>query len=609
MIRLLFLVLMTFMLLSGIVVAQDDAPKQPPDEPVVRTAEDIEAIRLLDAEAIRAIESTEPRPISHITFPTTINVGITKYAHCSDWLANNRAVEEVITIDFREYVKNVLPNEWVHNWPVESLRSGAVAVKMFAWWRINLTEQYPGSFRPEGVHVVDNTCDQVYYRNSNRPATNAAVDETWPYRLHLDEYVQEIHYLAYDFQCSQAFGNFAGGWSRCLPQWTTKDMADAGATWQEMVEQYYTPISIAVTEDMPVDVNVMQNASFNNGTQGWLASRGVRGTGVTNGVYDFFADKDGAPARIWQDVNKIFPSNAPVNLRVALGNSGSTPKEVTVRLLRSDGVVEAGTCTFTLLPNRPPLVHHIWGTTPDSWTGMRVEISADTADGVAGYLVDNADLRLLPYTPREDDCLPPLPGTPDIVAPGPGMVYGNTVDVTLSAGASNMVEDYAPAFQIQIDESSTFELPVYDNEDEPSDAPLITVEIPDGTWYLRARQYDGVSRWSLWSPAVRFETNNLPDEPTPIAPVGEVPASGQSFIWLATAQTDTYRITIRNAAAETIFNQVVSPVQIECTWVCTLPFSATSAELEGNQPYAWAVSSMNSQGEVTGASSDFVLIP
>lgn len=36
--------------------------------------------------------------------------------------------------DFRTYVKEVLPNEWVSSWPSDSLRAGAEAVKEYGWW-------------------------------------------------------------------------------------------------------------------------------------------------------------------------------------------------------------------------------------------------------------------------------------------------------------------------------------------------------------------------------------------------------------------------------------------------------------------------------------------
>ena len=55
--------------------------------------------------------------------PETIVVRITGQQSCTE---NMRYHTEVI--DFKEYVKGVLPNEWGHHWPEESLKAGAIAV-------------------------------------------------------------------------------------------------------------------------------------------------------------------------------------------------------------------------------------------------------------------------------------------------------------------------------------------------------------------------------------------------------------------------------------------------------------------------------------------------
>ena len=66
-----------------------------------------------------------------IALPETIRVRVTGYPICDTGRAYT-----VEVIDFKEYVKHVLPNEWVPSWPWESLRSGAMAAKMYAWYWI-----------------------------------------------------------------------------------------------------------------------------------------------------------------------------------------------------------------------------------------------------------------------------------------------------------------------------------------------------------------------------------------------------------------------------------------------------------------------------------------
>jgi hypothetical protein len=40
----------------------------------------------------------------------------------------------IVVRDFKTYVKEVLPNEWIPSWGSQSLQSGAMAVRNFGWW-------------------------------------------------------------------------------------------------------------------------------------------------------------------------------------------------------------------------------------------------------------------------------------------------------------------------------------------------------------------------------------------------------------------------------------------------------------------------------------------
>lgn len=606
MFRRLFILVAAAVLMSVAVSAQP-APKQPPTEPVERTAADLEAIRQLETEAYRVAESMTPRDISHITFPTTIRVGITPYVNCSEWVFDDRPVTEVIEMDLRDYVKNVLPNEWVNTWPAEALRSGAVAVKMFAWWRINLTAQYPGVFRPEGVDVVDNTCDQVFFPNSHRPPTNAAVDFTWPYRLHWEERVQEIHFLAYDFQCADAQASQGGGWFRCLPQWTTKDMADQGASWQVMINQFYSPISISITSDILANTNVIRNGAFDLGTQNWSVLGGAQGAGVNGGVFSFYRGTTGGAAVLRQDIPVLVAGGSPLKLKIKLGNSSAVPKQVTVKLLRSDGGATARSCTFTIPPNVPLQKYTVWGTTPAAWSGLRVEVSGDSADNTPAYLVDGVNLSYRPLAAPATPCIPPLPGQPVIVTPAAGLTYGHDFTVVMTEGKTNHVAGYDAAFHIQIDDSSGFGSPVLDNGSNMAEEPSIDVSIPGGTWYLRARQFDGVDRYSGWTAAVRFTATNLPAMPALIAPVGDVPVDGQSFIWTATAQTDSYKVVVKRDGV-TVYTAVVTPAQAACSSICVWPLGSPPAPWLTNTLYKWHVAAQNAEGKVKSTKSVFTLV-
>jgi Stage II sporulation protein/Fibronectin type III domain len=86
----------------------------------------------------------------------------------------------VQTVDFETYVKTVMPAEWPSNWPIESLRAGAVAIKQYAWY---YTIHYRGGTSQGNCYdVVDNSNDQVYAPESVTiyPSHVQAVESTWP---------------------------------------------------------------------------------------------------------------------------------------------------------------------------------------------------------------------------------------------------------------------------------------------------------------------------------------------------------------------------------------------------------------------------------------------
>lgn len=80
----------------------------------------------------------------------------------------------VMSIPFETYIRNVLPNEWVPDWETESLKAGAIAIKMFGWFHAyNPIEQDNQLFH------VDNTVNyQVFREGTDIPRTNAAFDQT-----------------------------------------------------------------------------------------------------------------------------------------------------------------------------------------------------------------------------------------------------------------------------------------------------------------------------------------------------------------------------------------------------------------------------------------------
>ena len=158
-----------------------------------------------------------------LPLPATIRVRVTGYPYCDT--ARPYTVE---TLDFKDYAKHVLPNEWVANWPWESIRAGAMAVKMYAWSYIAVGGKWPDA------DVYDSTCDQVYNPAYSYASTNKAVDDTWNWRLTRGTQLLRTFYRAYYSQCQAA--RLEGN---CMGQVETREMAYDLLTWDEILFAFY----------------------------------------------------------------------------------------------------------------------------------------------------------------------------------------------------------------------------------------------------------------------------------------------------------------------------------------------------------------------------------
>lgn len=162
--------------------------------------------------------------------PPTIRVRITS----NPMSCNHRASYTVATVNFKDYVKHVLPNEWGDDWHTESLRAGAMAAKAYAWHRVNAGGQWPDA------DIWGSTCDQVYRPEIAYASTNAAVDATWDYVMLREG---AILFASYRNRLSECPDSQAGS---CLGQWESKAMAEQGQTWQAILAHFYHRTSVFV---------------------------------------------------------------------------------------------------------------------------------------------------------------------------------------------------------------------------------------------------------------------------------------------------------------------------------------------------------------------------
>ncbi len=168
--------------------------------------------------------------------PHTIRVARTGHKLCATWLDAGRPVLFIEEMPFRDYIKQVVPNEWVPSWHPEALKAGAIAAKTFAWAQMIGGKRY----RETGADVVDNTCDQYFVPGSQQASTNAAVDATWDYVIHRDNQVFFTYYRNYQSRCEET------GASPCMGQWDSQYAALAGASWQDIITAAYAPDRIFI---------------------------------------------------------------------------------------------------------------------------------------------------------------------------------------------------------------------------------------------------------------------------------------------------------------------------------------------------------------------------
>ncbi len=176
---------------------------------------------------------------SHTVPPGTIRVYVTGSHTCDRY-----AEGTVKVVDYKQYLKHVLPNEWFASWEPEALRAGAMAVKGYSWYQVNRGGKWPDL----GADVMDSTCDQVYNPAVAYASTDKAVDETWGYRITKDGHVHICQYWAgaRDDGSKLAAGTTYAG---RMSQWGSQYWAQQGKTWDWILNYYYDGTVISPTTD------------------------------------------------------------------------------------------------------------------------------------------------------------------------------------------------------------------------------------------------------------------------------------------------------------------------------------------------------------------------
>ena len=97
-----------------------------------------------------------PASAAPLHYPTYIRVGRTFSSQC----AGEPVVQRMDVVPFKDYVKNVLPHEWIASWSDASLDAGAVDGAQYAYQTAAIEQKW--SRRGYAFDVVDSMCGHVY---------------------------------------------------------------------------------------------------------------------------------------------------------------------------------------------------------------------------------------------------------------------------------------------------------------------------------------------------------------------------------------------------------------------------------------------------------------
>ncbi len=172
-------------------------------------------------------------------------------ASCSNWTSEAQppasirvfraASGAVDTVNFKVYVKNVLSREWIGSWTTESLRSGALAIKNYAWYQVLHWRGYVADGSGQCFDVFDTTRDQVYDPSrATWPSAAAAVDSTWSTLALKNGRIFPTYYNA--GSAYEACGANANGWK--MYQWGTQACGLNGKSAAQIMAIYYAGITV-----------------------------------------------------------------------------------------------------------------------------------------------------------------------------------------------------------------------------------------------------------------------------------------------------------------------------------------------------------------------------
>jgi hypothetical protein len=272
----------------------------------------------------------------------------------------------IVTVPFRDYVRNVVPSEWAPWWLPASLQAGALAVKTRGWYWVNHFGGYLDT--PDNCFdVTDDTQFQRYIPGNTTAATDAAVSATWPVLALQRGAIFPASFQANLSTVGEGCGVAVDGTT--LSQWGTQACASQGMSALQMLTRYYRDVFAGEPQASGGAVYDAQGGYhvFTRGPDGalrhaWSDSAGwhqqklgavmigAPAVSYSNGRYDVF----------------VIGANGGTYHRSATANGWSAWKRIsTVRLAGGESVVRDPAGNF-----------HVFGT---DWLGSLWQISGSDA--------------------------------------------------------------------------------------------------------------------------------------------------------------------------------------------------------------------------------------
>lgn len=180
------------------------------------------------AQAAQTVDNTQT--------PSTIRVAIRSENPSGEPDPRGKIIW-VQTVPFKQYVEDCLPNEWMPSWDLESLKAGAMAIKMFAWYH----HLHPVTIDGFNFDVDNTTNFQSFRYLSRQPETNRAINQIYSYAyVKPNGEIIELNYRA----GIRNSPNWQYRNAQKMAQWGSEYWAKEGRTYLQILQFYYMDRSL-----------------------------------------------------------------------------------------------------------------------------------------------------------------------------------------------------------------------------------------------------------------------------------------------------------------------------------------------------------------------------